>query len=554
MIRPQMRSRPIAWLWIAWILLAIWIVSRPPEALLRQSILIDDTFYSLSAARHLAAGDGSTVDGVHRSNGYQPLWVWILAGVTKVGALGASGTARAAVFLCALATAGAGILAARLTRALGGSQGAAAWVTALWLLNPYLLRRQFNGLESALAAFLLLAAACTIVTHNRPRREARAGILAGLAGLARLDLLILLPLMALQHLWRAALLGAAIAVPWLVWSKLEFGSWVPLSGEATRVWYEITRGGQRLGPLLLDLDHVSFTAASAAGLEWPAKALQRLGLATAWVWLLLPTGAGIAVLLAMPAEGALRRLSAWWSAVRPLAHLLCGVLAFQWISFAFLYPAPWHLNRYFLPIQALLIVATGLFYDRVVAGRAGAAVSATSARRRWALVLWWALWSAGLPASAYPYIRDTTGGLPPSLLLDAARWFREEVPGQMRVATLQSGVTGYFSARPVINLDGKVNPGAMAALREGRMADYLCDERIEIFGDWGDLVEMGIFRRAGRADFRRRVVRLEGGGAPGPPMAFYRIVGDGSPASPCASASEPVHVGEQIARPTPHLR
>jgi hypothetical protein len=38
----------------------------------------DDTFYYLQVARHVAEGDGFTFDGLHGTNGFQPLWQFLL--------------------------------------------------------------------------------------------------------------------------------------------------------------------------------------------------------------------------------------------------------------------------------------------------------------------------------------------------------------------------------------------------------------------------------------------------------------------------------------------
>ena len=47
----------------------------------RQSIyggFDDDFFYYAGVANHLAHGAGSTFDGIHRTNGYHPLWLLVL--------------------------------------------------------------------------------------------------------------------------------------------------------------------------------------------------------------------------------------------------------------------------------------------------------------------------------------------------------------------------------------------------------------------------------------------------------------------------------------------
>jgi hypothetical protein len=517
-----MRLHPKACVFATWSALAGFLLCLPVPALLRQSILIDDTYYALAAARHLAAGEGSTVDGLHRTNGYQPLWVWILAGVTAAGDLSSDGTVRAALILCAAATLGSGLLAAGIVRLLGGSERAGACALALWLLNPFLLRRQFNGLEPGLAALLLLATVRAGLklevggtgTEGRAGRggEIRVGVLAGLTALARLDLLILAPVLVLRRRWLSAGVAALLAAGWLAWSFVEFGSLVPLSGEATRVWYGALRGGSGGAPAASgpawDVANVSFAAAWIFGLGWPAQALQRLGVPGALVWLVVPAALAAALLIAAPGRGARHRLREWWRASRPLALWSFVPGLFLWGAYSFAFPAPWHLNRYFLPLHALWVVWVAPYFDRVLGARP--AIGGIC----WALVM---------AAGTLPFWIDTAAGREPSRLLDVARWIREEVPAPVRIGVLQSGIVGYYAGRPIANLDGKVNPEAMRALRDARMADYLERERIEIFGDWEDLVECCVFGRAGSAELRRRAQRISEGRAPPAPFVFYRL-------------------------------
>lgn len=46
--------------------------------LLRLPVTWDDGFYYLEIARRLAAGEGSTFDGINPTNGYHPLWLLTL--------------------------------------------------------------------------------------------------------------------------------------------------------------------------------------------------------------------------------------------------------------------------------------------------------------------------------------------------------------------------------------------------------------------------------------------------------------------------------------------
>src|SRR5678815_5598767 len=79
-------------------------------------LLYDDAFYYLGVARHLAAGAGSTFDGLHATNGYHPLWCWAL--VPLLRAASDPGTAVR--------------LAGLLWFALAAAVPAALW----WVLRP----------------------------------------------------------------------------------------------------------------------------------------------------------------------------------------------------------------------------------------------------------------------------------------------------------------------------------------------------------------------------------------------------------------------------------
>lgn len=571
----------------AWAPLAALIVCLPVPVLLRQSILIDDTFYALAAARHLAAGEGSTVDGLHPTNGYQPLWVWILAGVTAAGRLGPDGTVRAALLLCALATGAAGIVAARLVRDLGGSGRAAGWASFLWIVNPYLLKRHFNGLESALAALLLLICVREAVRVQAAgaagggpvTSEVRLGLLAGLSALARLDLGVVVPLLALRRRLVAASVAAAVLLPWLLWSWARFGSWVPLSGEATRVWYAAWQGLPAEASLGWEAGNASLALAWLFGLGWPAAALERLGAPRALAGALVP--AALAGLLGLAAiGGGLRgRLRSWWASVRPAAPWTVGVALFLWAAYAFAFPAPWHLNRYFLPLHALWAVWLGLFLERAIfhrvgepearaagapgagavaaagegaaGGEAAAAGAAAGGAGRARARLGWAVLGTAWLAGLVPYVADTTGGLTPDLQLGVAGWVRERVPAEARVGMAQSGVVGYYAGRPIVNLDGKVNPEAMRALREGTMGDYLIRERIELFGDWSDLVEV-VLRRAGPEEARVLCAPLPPGEGPPGPFTFCRVrAGPGAPAGAPVGPAPPATPPPPAASPGP---
>src|SRR5262245_17327161 len=47
-------------------------------------VVLDDAIYYLQPARNLVAGRGFSFDGVHRTNGVQPLWALVVVGFTAL--------------------------------------------------------------------------------------------------------------------------------------------------------------------------------------------------------------------------------------------------------------------------------------------------------------------------------------------------------------------------------------------------------------------------------------------------------------------------------------
>ncbi|HEX5659728.1 MAG TPA: hypothetical protein VFX59_21185, partial [Polyangiales bacterium] len=79
--------------------------------------LYDDAYYYLGVAEHLARGQGSTFRAPLHTNGYQPLWLLLLAGLAYTFALGTKGLFAVTIALTFVIKLGA-ILSARRELAL----------------------------------------------------------------------------------------------------------------------------------------------------------------------------------------------------------------------------------------------------------------------------------------------------------------------------------------------------------------------------------------------------------------------------------------------------
>src|SRR6185369_12146057 len=153
-------------------------------------LLYDDAYYYLGVARHLAAGAGSTFDGLHATNGYHPLWCWALVPLLRAVPDPGAAVRLTGLLWFALAAAVPAALWWALRPRTGPAGAALAAILAGLLpwLPPGLARP--SGLETPLYALLVCVFAGTwerAIARAGPGRTFLVGLLLGGTILARLD-------------------------------------------------------------------------------------------------------------------------------------------------------------------------------------------------------------------------------------------------------------------------------------------------------------------------------------------------------------------------------
>ena len=69
------------------------------------------------------------------------------------------------------------------------------------------------------------------------------------------------------------------------------------------------------------------------------------------------------------------------------------------------------------------------------------------------------------------------------------------------MGVFQSGAIGYHLPRHrVMNLDGVVNPAALAAMKQNRLSEYLRREDIHWIADWDWIIDALLLRASGGPD------------------------------------------------------
>ncbi len=205
----------------------------------------DDFFYYLRIADNLALHGISSFDGIHRTNGYHPLWLLTLTALRLL----LHGTAfflalQALTFAAALACYAA---IHRILRTLHLPDPLCSTATLLLALQALLLLRY--GMEVTLALPLGLTLTALLLEtppHLTSRRTLALTLLGSLTILARLDAILLVLPLLLAALWSRKLLRsprylAALALgltPVLIYLTLNhhyFGLLTPVSGHAKQL-------------------------------------------------------------------------------------------------------------------------------------------------------------------------------------------------------------------------------------------------------------------------------------------------------------------------------
>ncbi len=207
----------------------------------------DDAYYYFKVAENISEGHGSTLDGIHPTNGYHPLWLLICIPIFALARYDLILPLRILAIVTGLLQYGAAMLLYQLLRrAISPPAGMLA--AAYWLFNSYILLFLYKtGVESGISLLLLLTLLCLVYrfdTSPSPKGQslARVGILglvALLTTFGRLDLAFTVIVIgmwivfrgsALRYLLPLDLLAVIIATVCAFLLRLGFPAYYDSSG------------------------------------------------------------------------------------------------------------------------------------------------------------------------------------------------------------------------------------------------------------------------------------------------------------------------------------
>ena len=424
----------------------------------------DDAFYYFEIASNMVEGQFSTFDGgITRTNGYHPLWLWLITPfywfLDKEAALFAIKAFEI------LLIAGAAMLVAGTARL-----ARLPWILLVALLPAlYQIRALYLGMEAAIGLFMLALFTLALVLYGRDAARWRRLLAAVAFALpwARLEYVAISlagtgALLLLEWSWRERRRGelkftlpnlrtfvpmfGAIAgiLTYMAYNQLVFGGPVPVSGATKRAWsqylWQETGGFDLLQNLreMMALPVFDDELLVAAGII--------VGAALLWWWLrredrlLLLFVAGVASL----AAGHLAKFAQMTLSVHPDDELPLWHFAPAYLMMALAAPlAGW---------VALVVMRHVLTPRSLRAGKwlgAGVLVLGIALAGR----------NAGFPV---PFrmininVDDLSNVWRISNYMGILTMNRVLPEGSI-VGSWDAGAIGYFSEFPVVNLDGLVN-------------------------------------------------------------------------------------------------
>jgi hypothetical protein len=484
--------------------------------LARNGFLYDDGFYAFKIAQNIADGKGASFDGIHPTTGFQPLYVLMLVPVFMLSGDHLVAPIYIALSLLAVFTCLTAYFIYRISSRYVGWR--ASLIAALiWAFSPIVTKQSANGLETALASFMIAVSVwfylerIRSVEHPGAGRFMMQGILLGLTVLARIDAVLLILVMLLDYLVLlrrarvpakslARLLLVPIGVcilygPWLLFNIAVCGSAFQDSGIATRFLslayagyfgYGAGNMGSR-GPdfsfIWAHLTHAISTMKVIPPLHLIFRSIDRAGMMLGSPGNFHFAGNVLGFLvLGIVGFTAFRWRRDERRRRRGEMHFLILFAAVLLASYTMYVFGMFFFLRYFYPVYLIACIYLAFFLHdihdwytrRSVAIKRGVIMASAVYA---ALFGFFSYSQAFRSRPIYPFY-------------DVSRWVNENTGAAEKIGIFQCGTIGYLSNRQIINLDGKVNRGALEAMKCGGLDEYLRKEGIEVVIDHSDILKI----------------------------------------------------------------
>lgn len=449
---------PLSGILLLQFVVVIALAMAPKDFLVRK--LTDDAFYFFKTAQNMAAGNGMTFDGIHRTNGMQIIWILLLTPIYMLFD-GLWIPIRASILLQGIIMSFSSILFYISIKKLFNTQ-IAGIATVVLVFNPYVVFMYLGGHEAAVNYFFLTAILYILAAMEIDLKNLTIlGFICGLAFLARLDNVILIAVLGgvligtrtidnFRKLTAFAITSAVLPVIYVLYNLLSFGHVVPVSGKV-------------LG-----------TASTSVVIVY------------VFVW------GGIALLTSylMTSSGFLstrramidKKMIIVMFAIAGIAHL--GYYLFLNSKLAIWY----------LPVETISATLVGSYLLTVlfsfltgqIDGHRGKVVS-------WILVV--LILSSYGTLGAVDKLDSKEDGLG-QLHYEQGKWLRNNTACDAVIGSGNAGQLGYFSQRHVVELNGLANSYQFVEQYQGNHSKYILERRPDYIVDYQPHIEKKALNQA----------------------------------------------------------
>jgi hypothetical protein len=454
--------------------------------------MVDDTFYGFSISKNIAHGNDMSFDGKDPSNGFQPLWLFVIAPfflLTDNVYLSINLILTFATIIDILTL----FLIFKFTK-LFFDDKIALVAAALYGLNPLIIFQTLSGIDVILSVFFVMLTMFFYLKNKdnlNLKNNIMLGIFLGLSILTRMDNIFLFAVIILHILFKnyknklkdafkkcilITLIAFIINLPWLLWNFLTFGTILPSSGIAR---YELNHG---IGPffdynLKSNLELMSENLYRSLGIIYHQLGVVNFDFNS--ITVLLPIFLTIILLFSISIKN-IKKLNIF---------LTYGAFIFIFYGFYFLGVQ----IRYFTPFipAFLILLVLGLqSMSNKISKNKNIFYIISLALLAIIIINGIQQWNDGYFKWQTPLYQD-------------ALWLKENTKSDEISASFNTGILSFFSERRVINLDGVVNSEAIAAIKNKSVVDYMKKKNVST---WVDIVH---FNQTVYNEFKNGLLKID---------------------------------------------
>ncbi len=432
---------------------------------LLQKILIDDAFIAFSISRNIANGNGISFDGISLTNGFQPLWIFIIVSIFKIikNELAINLVLTIASIIDTITI----FLIYRIGEKIYGEK-IGLLSSMVYSINPLFLFFTLNGIEVALTVFLINITILYFISIKNftNKKIIFLGLLLGITVLSRLDSIFLVFSICVILLWKVKkidliiknffILGITIfliASPWLMWNYINFGTFIPSSGKAV----------YNLGHMICDIKHCNIYDIT--------KILFRnflTGIFSLTYYFGIINSNIINIIFGL--------IILYFLFIGIKKYNIFLSVSFIYICLIFLFYSAyiWRLDlRYFTASSSLLLITlcNGIF------------TFAKKIKYKFFILsfILSILLTNILINANYEWNR---GYVPWQIMMyEGGLWVKNNTKTNIIIASFNSGLIGYYSERSNINLDGVINFEAIQAIEKNNITNYIKSKNVSYLLD-----------------------------------------------------------------------